>query len=356
LDTGSVEAVDQAVWQCATCNACGLNCPRGIDIIDVVKAVRRYEIGGDRIPEPLSAPLESLEANGNPWQGLPANRLDWAREIKVPAFAPEHDYCLFTCCTTAYGSSPAQIKRKGAQALPQLLATAGITFGTLGPDENCCGDPADKMGADQTFGGLVHKNTELMVAAGVKKILTTSPHCLHTFKHHYAGLKGVVAFEHYSELLARLVTEGRLNPTQPINLTVTYHDPCYLGRHSGIYDAPRRILGRLPGVTFIEMANNRQQSVCCGGGGGGAWGNGDARQQLGPLRVQEAMKLGVEVIATACPYCIRMLDAAVEDLGVADRIAIRDLAELLWSSMAATIESETEENAGVSVDQEVCHV
>ena len=356
LDSGTVQSVDRAVWQCVTCNACGLNCPRGIDIIDVIKAVRRFEISSDRIPEIFKPPLDSLSANGNPWEGLRANRLDWARDLVIPAFASEHEYCLFTCCTSAYDSSPTQSTSSAARALPQLLLSAGVSFGTLGTNESCCGDPADKIGADNIYASLVRKNTDLFLGAGVNKILATSPHCLNTFRHHYDKLKGVVVSEHYSELLDRLVAENRLKPTRNIARTVTYHDPCYLGRHNGIYEAPRRILRSIPGVTLIEMANNKQNSNCCGGGGGGAWNDGFGHQQLGVPRVQEALDIGAEVIATACPYCLRMLDTAIAELGVEDRIAVRDLAELLLASISRTHKTGTDKVVEVSADQEVCHV
>jgi Fe-S oxidoreductase len=356
LDTGTIQTVDQAVWTCATCNTCGVNCPRGIDIIDVIKAVRRSEIGSGRIPASFRPPLDSLAENGNPWEGLPANRLDWSRGSAVPNFTPEHAYCLFTCCTSAYGLSPTQVNRKAVQALPQLLQVAGVSFGTLGTAESCCGDPAEKMGADSTGATLVQKNSDLFLEAGVKKILTTSPHCHHMFKHHYADLKGVIDSEHYSELCDRLIAEGRLRPSRQVNTIVTYHDPCYLGRHNGIYEAPRRILKSIPGLTLVEMVDNRQNSRCCGGGGGGAWRDGRPHDRLGVQRIQDALSTGAEVIATACPYCIRMLDAAIADLGVADRLTVYDLAELLLASIKTKDEKDTDEIVDVSVDQEVCHV
>ncbi len=153
----------------------------------------------------------------------------------------------------------------------------------------------------------------------MRKILTTSPHCLNAFKKNYAGLDGIDGIEHYVELLDRLIAEGRLIPAGAIAYTVTYHDPCYLGRHNGIYDAPRRILQSIPGITLVEMSNNRNRSLCCQGGGGGAWNDDLPPQGLGVLRVREAFDTGAGVIATACPYCIRQLNDAVEKLGVKDQ-------------------------------------
>jgi Fe-S oxidoreductase len=352
LETGSEQTIDQAVWNCVTCNACGVTCPRGIEIIDVIKAVRGLNVAGGRTPPSLAAPLDSLKASGNPWGGVPANRLAWAGDRSLPAFAPEHEYCLFACCTTAYDPG----NRNAGQAILQLLKYAGIAFGTLGSEESCCGDPADRLGANEIFSELALKNTDLFLQAGVKKILTTSPHCLNTFKNSYAGLKDTVAIEHYTQLLDRLLAQGDLRPAVEVPATVTYHDPCYLGRHQDIYEAPRRVLMKIPGLTLIEMASHRENSLCCGGGGGGAWGNYRLNQRLDVLLVKEALSTGAEIIATACPYCIRMLNDAVRTLGVEDRIAVRDLAELLLQSVMMKDEAKMTERVDLSIDREVCHV
>ncbi len=352
LESGTRESVDQAVWSCVTCNACGVNCPRGIEVIDVIKAVRWLNVASGRIPESFELVLDSLEDNGNPWNGVRAKRLEWAGDLDIPAFAPEHEYCLFTCCTTAYDPS----SREAGQALPQLLEYAGVSFGTLGTAESCCGDQAHKMGAAGIFSDLALKNTELFLGGGVQKILTTSPHCLNAFRNNYAELNGSIATEHYTELLDRVIEEGRLRPTLEVASTVTYHDPCYLGRHNSIYEAPRSVLRSIPGLTLVEMANHRESSLCCGGGGGGAWNDVPLSQSFGVLRVKEALATGAEVIATACPYCIRMLDDGVRKLGVENQIVVRDLAELLLESVVMSDQPNMVEREGLGRDQEVSHV
>jgi len=352
LETGTEASVDQAVWSCVTCNSCTVNCPRGIEIIDVIKTVRTLNVTGARIPASFKAPLDSLKANGNPWDGVRTKRLEWAAGLDLPAFAPQHEYCLFICCTTAYDPG----NRTAGRALAQLLEYAGIAFGTLGTEESCCGDPAHKLGADKIFSELAVKNTDLFLRAGVQKILTTSPHCHNAFKNNYDGLKGPVASEHYTELLDRLVAAGRLRPIREVAGTVTYHDPCYLGRHNGIYEAPRRVLQSIPGLMLIEMASNRESSLCCGGGGGGAWGEHSRNRPLGVLRVEEALSTGVEMIVTACPYCIRMLNEAVRALGVEDQIAVRELAELLMQSVMMDDEAKMTERVDLGIEREVCHV
>ncbi|MCP4688409.1 MAG: (Fe-S)-binding protein, partial [Desulfobacterales bacterium] len=366
LDAGTELDVDQAVWSCVTCNACGALCPRGIDIVDVMKAVRGRNVVAGRIPESIETPLISLEKNGNPWRGDPGKRVEWAEGLDIPEFARGHEYCLFTCCTTAYDPGAA----KAGRALPQLLREAAVSFGSLGAGESCCGDPARALGAGDLFAELSQRNAALFLRAGVGKIVTTSPHCLDAFKKDYPDLKGRVDCEHYTELLARLIEEGRLTPTRGIDqgidqetdretdCVVTFHDPCYLGRHNGVYDAPRRVLQSIPGLTLVEMFNAREGSACCGGGGGGAWRDAPSSrgESLAAARVQEAMSAGAGVIATACPYCIRILNQAVAEMGVGDRIVVRDLAELLWQSVERVDETASPGRVEARSDQEVCHV
>jgi Fe-S oxidoreductase len=325
-----------------------VNCPRGIELIDVMQAVRQFNVSGGRAPGLFEAPLASLKSEGNPWGGAREKRTEWSGHLNIPDFQPAHEHCLFTCCTTAYDPD----NRAASQALPRLLDKAGVSFGTLGTVESCCGDPAHQIGAPDLFSQLAQQNSDLFLHAGVQKILTTSPHCLNAFKHHYADLKDAVESEHYSELLYRLVEKGRLQPARALAYTVTYHDPCYLGRHNHIFEAPRRLLQSVPGLTLIEMASNRENSLCCGGGGGGAWSNVPPQQRLGVLRIEEALRTGAEVIATACPYCIRMLSEAIRQLGVQDQLVVRDLAELLLQSVMIKDEALMTEG----VDQEVCHV
>ena len=267
LETGSEETVDKAAWRCVTCNACAVSCPRGIDITEVIRSLRGLNVSSERLPASVAEPLDSLKANGNPWKGLREQRLAWTGDLDLPIFAQQKEYCLFTCCTTAYDPG----SRSAGQALLRLLTCAGISFGTLGGREICCGDPAHQLGAGDLASGIVSQNTELFAREGVRKILTTSPHCLNAFKNNYNGSAGSPAVEHYTELLDRLVSERRLRPLLEAAATVTYHDPCYLGRHIGIYEAPRRVLQSIPGLTLVEMADNQASSLCCGGGGGGAW-------------------------------------------------------------------------------------
>ncbi len=332
LDRSTNVSVDDASWTCATCNSCVEHCPRGIGITELIKSVRGHVVTAGSLPGSYNGAVQSLKANGNPWAGKKDNRLDWAKAAALPAYAPEHEYCLFNCCTTAYDTSAQKGSQKAGLSLLTMLDHAGVSYGTLGTKESCCGDLADKIGVADVAADLTQKNTQMFLEAGVSKILTLSPHCLNSFKKNYEGLKNL-ATVHATELLDELIQQGAIAPVNRVDLKVTYHDPCYLGRHSGIYDAPRRILEAIPGVALVEMQNSRERSFCCGGGSGGPWKQKVAKESLGEIRVKEALGTGATVIATACPYCIRTLNEAIAKLGVGNRIKVRDIAELLLESV-----------------------
>lgn len=327
-----LEESEEAVWNCVTCNTCVVRCPRGVELIDVIKAVRTVMVESGAVPENLRGVLGSMSGDGNPWQGRREQRAEWAEGLDVPAFTPEHDYCLFACCTLAYDPRNQRIGR----SVVQLLQRAGFSFGMLGTQESCCGDQARKVGADDVFQELANANVQLFRERGVRQMLVTSPHCLNAFRRDYRDLNGAVASEHYTQVLDRLLAGGRLKPAKAVDCTVTYHDPCYLGRHNGIYDPPRRVLQSIPGLELVEMPRSREESLCCGGGGGGAWAEHPPEQRFAVLRVREALDTGAQVIATACPYCTLMLEDAVKVLGVEDRIAVQDVAELLAHSVGMT--------------------
>ena len=194
----------------------------------------------------------------------------------------------------------------------------------------------------------------MFLEAGVSKILTSSPHCLNSFNKNYEGLKNV-AIVHSTELLDELVTAGTIRPVSKLDLKVTYHDPCYLGRHSSIYDAPRRILESIPGVKLVEMQNNRERSFCCGGGGGGAWKE-NGKENLSEVRIKEALATGAEVIATSCPYCIRTLNEGITKLGVGNKIRVHDVTELLLQSVDLSDITDKAQYRNMSISQEDSHV
>ncbi len=355
--TGTEQGVDAAVWDCLTCNSCGVQCPRGIDIIDVLETVRGINVREGRIPAHAAAPLSSLERHRNPWNRPGECRWDWTQGLRVPSFSAGMDHCVVNCCTAAFAENPDDPGRRGAKALTRLMTAAKLSWGTLGRDETCCGDPARTLGNDVVFARFRDVNTRLFLSRGVRRLITVSPHCFHTFTRFYPELADRVVVEHYICLLDRLLAENRLVPRQETDRVVTYHDPCYLGRHNGIYDEPRRILTRIPGVKLVEMAAHRENSLCCGGGGGNAWRSEIAATDgLGARRVREALACGAEIIATACPFCARMLQSAVAALGVADRLAVRDVADLLFASTGLDIETQAGGAIPLKKEREASHV
>jgi len=344
--------VDQAASSCLTCNNCVDKCPRGIGIVDLVKSIRQQSMSGGYLPSFLKKPLDSLKKAGNPWGGQRADRNKWLGNIEIPRFSEDKEFCFFTCCTTAYDDTPQKNNTNAGLALVKLLEIGEVSYGSLGDDESCCGDQPEKVGADAINTELQKNNTLLFRRNKVEKLLTNSPHCLNSFRKNYEELSDEIETYHYTELLSDLIKKGRLTPLSKVEEKVTYHDPCYLGRHNEIYDAPRDILNSIPGLQLIEMQSNKSESNCCGGGGGGAWQILPVDENHGVNRVKEAIETGAKYIATACPYCIKMLNNAIETLGVQDTIQVRDVAELLLQSVEASfIAGHTE-----SANQEEQHV
>lgn len=311
------------LWNCVTCATCVLRCPRGIDVIDVMRATRAVMLEAGTFPETFRAPLASLRGEGNPWSGARADRTAWSKELGLPAFGPDAEYLYFTCCSQAYDAR----NRKVGHALSGVLAKAGVRFGVLGEAESCCGDQARKVGAEDVFQSLRDQNVELFRAAKVRKVIVASPHCLQAFRKDY---REAIELEpvHYTQLLARRLDEGALVFPGRVELKVTYHDPCYLGRHGGEYEAPRRVLRAIPGLELLEMPRSREASLCCGGGGGGLWMDRPFEQRFAVDRVKEAAETGASVIATACPYCTAMLEDAIKVLDLDEKLQVLDVAEL----------------------------
>ena len=318
------------LWRCTTCNTCRLRCPRDVGIIELVRSVRTMMHESGLIPKTLRGALANVATDGNPWAGSRADRNAWAKEI-LPAFDPAvHEYLLFGCCMPSYDAR----SRKIAQAAVRVLRAAGVTVGVLGTEESCCGESVRRSGNEELFGRLAEDNGALFARAGVKKILTLSPHCYHTFKNEYPEVGHKFEVVHITELMAELLRKGKLRLGKPLDVTVTYHDPCYLGRHNGVFDAPREVLAALPGVKVEEMWRTRQMSLCCGGGGGRMWIETKVGERFGDLRVPEAVAVGATVLTTACPYCVNMLESSRVSLDLEDKIQVKDLTELVAESLA----------------------
>lgn len=318
----------EALWLCATCNACVDRCPQGVEIVDLVRTIRMLIAETGAAPKTLRAVLGSVQSYGNPWSGEPAARMDWARDAAVPAFDGTQRYACFTCCTQAYDARNTRVAR--AQA--KVLAAAGVSHGFLHAGERCCGDAVRKTGAETAFQHLAAHNVAALDAAGAKTLLVSSPHCLNTFRKEYPALGGTWQVRHVVEVLQDAVRSGALALRTPVPLKAVYHDPCYLGRLNDLYDAPRDVLDAVPGLTRLEFARHHGDQVCCGGGGGRLWMEAPVEERFAVLKMKEAVALGADAVVTACPYCISMFEDAKTALGL-DHIQVLDVAEVAAAAL-----------------------
>jgi len=277
------------------------------------------------IPPSLKPIAGSLHAQGNPWSGDRTKRVDWMKDVEVPAFSDSTEYFLSVCCTSCYDVRSQKIARSVVKA----LKAAGVSFGIIGNEESCCGESIRKIGDEQLFQNLAKSNINLYNSKGVKKIIVTSPHCLYTFKNEYPDLGGEYEVYHYTEILARAVSEGKLKLSGDAVGPVAMHDPCYLGRHSDVFDQPRDLLAAMPGSDVKELSRHRKNSLCCGGGGGRVWMETRAGERFAELRIAEALDAGAATLVTSCPYCITMLEDSCNVMGKADQLKVMDLAELI---------------------------
>jgi Fe-S oxidoreductase len=320
----------EELWDCTTCSTCYSRCPKQVNPMEAIVAMRSAIVEKGKIHPNVKTALESTFRNGNPLKMSREDRGLWAKDLQVKAFAEGGaEYLYYVGCTPSYDPRG----QKVARALVQVLGSAGVDFGILGNDENCCASEVRRLGEAGLFEALVEENTGMFKELGVEKMFTISPHCFNVFKNEYrsieAGSKFSAQVQHYTQVLAGLVKDGRLKFNGVFEKKVTYHDPCYLGKHNGIFDEPRRVLASVPGVELIEMDRSREKSLCCEGGGGRMFLEGtNPGTRLAQLRVKEALDTGAEVLATACPFCLLTLDEAVKHLNAEDRLRVLDIAEI----------------------------
>lgn len=328
---GLVDFEGEDTWTCATCRACVARCPRGVAIIDIMRALRNIvaEMGAGHLPDSLRVTLKNIAGTGNPY-GEPADkRTDWVSEGQGPSPATEAEVLYYSCCVPAYDPSV----RRVARATASVLHKAKVKYALAGERENCCGESVRKSGNETLFQKLARNNIAAFTETGLGRIVVTSPHCLYTFKNEYPQLGGEFEVIHYTELMAELLKEGRLKPTRPVEARVTYHDPCYLGRHSGIYDAPRQVLQSIPGIELVEMPDHGPDSICCGGGGGRIWMETRKGERLSDLRLDQAADTGATILAAACPYCILNFEDSILTTDRLGRIVVKDISELVAQSL-----------------------
>ena len=320
---------DDVVWSCTTCGACMQECPVDIEHIDTIVDLRRSLVMGEsRFPAEAGALMRNLESQSNPWGVPQQQRTDWADGLGVPVVngtAPE--YLYWVGCAGSFDDRA----KKVARAVAELLTAAGVDYAILGPREACTGDPARRMGNEFLFQTLAEQNIETMNGAGVKKVITNCPHCFNTLRNEYPEYGGDYEVIHHSQLLADLVRAGRLTPTEPVEALVTYHDPCYLGRHNDVYQAPRDVLAAVPGMKTVDMPRREKNGFCCGAGGSRMWLEESIGKRINVERMDEAASTGADTVAVACPYCVIMLDDGAKARGEATKVL--DIAQIVRASL-----------------------
>ena len=328
---GLVDFEDEDVWLCATCNNCVKRCPRGVEIIDVMRALRRAvtELGIAKIPDSLRITIKNISGVGNPLGEAEDKRANWAQDLDIKLHTEGTEILYFPCCIPEYDPSVQRV----ARATAAVLKKAGVDFGILGNRANCCGESVRKAGDEAVFKQLAQNNITALEEAGVRKIIVSSPHCYHALKNEYPRLGTSFEVTHVSQYLLELLKQERLKLTKEVNLKVAYHDPCYLGRHNDIYDEPREVLRSIPGLELVELADHREFSLCCGGGGGRIWMETKSGERFSDLRLNQALETGAKVLAVACPYCMLNFNDSVLTQDKGDLIEVRDIAELVQEAL-----------------------
>jgi Fe-S oxidoreductase len=328
------------LWSCTNCGACVEECPVDIEHIDHIDGIRRHQVLIESaFPVEAAGMLKNLENKGDPWGMGQTRRAEWITELdfEIPVvegkIEPDVEYLFWVGCAGALEDRA----KKTTKAIATLLHTAGVKFAVLGPAETCTGDPARRIGNEFVFSMLAQQNIETLNAAAPRTIVASCPHCFNTLAREYPQLGGTYEVIHHTQLLAKLVQQGRLTPVTAVQETVTYHDPCFLGRHNKVYTPPREIIEAVPGTTATEMHRCKNRGFCCGAGGARMWMEERIGKRINTERIEEALALSPDTISTACPYCLVMLGDAIAAKKAsgeaADTLEVIDVAQLLARSV-----------------------
>ncbi|HUI01946.1 MAG TPA: (Fe-S)-binding protein [Acidimicrobiales bacterium] len=325
------------LWSCLTCGACVEECPVDIEHVDTIVDMRRYEVLMEsRFPSEAGLMLRNIENQGDPWGLGAAKRTEWteALDFEIPVVSGtipgDVEYLYWVGCAGALDERA----RRATQATARMLHRAGVRFAILGPRETCTGDPARRLGNEYLYQEMGKANIATLEEVGAKKVVASCPHCFNSLSREYPDLGGNFEVIHHSQLLGHLVAAGKLAPGA-MDAKVTYHDPCYLGRHNRVFDEPRAVLGAIAGLEQVEMQRCRERSFCCGAGGSRMWMEEHLGKRVNVERTDEALGTGADVVSTACPYCLIMLDDAVRAAAREDDVKVLDLSQVVEASLQA---------------------
>jgi len=326
------EHLAEILYTCTTCKNCAEQCPMKFapDIVDWIVGARSDMVEKGKIPPRVARFFEAVYGYGNPFKQLRSDRVAWANGTKK--YAPGDEYLLYVGCLGSYDENG----QKMARSLVDILNASGVSFGILGGEEECCGNEIYMLGETGLFQNLVEKNSQKFKELGVKKIVTLSPHAYNTMKNNYPAFGGNFEVYHYTQILNDLIKKNKIKPSRA-KAKVTYQDPCFLGRYNNIYDEPRQILQSIPGIELVEMERNRRDAFCCGGGSGNFVTDLLAGSADSPARVRarEAYETGADTLAVACPSCLTMLTDAVKAEDLDDKLAVKDISQILKELLSA---------------------
>jgi Fe-S oxidoreductase len=317
----------EAVWACTSCGACIDICPVGNEPMrDILEIRRHLVLMENNFPEQLQTAFRGMERTANPWNIPPEQRLEWAEGLNVPTVIenPTAEWLWWVGCAPATDVQA----QKTARAFARVLNAGGVKYAVLGPQERCTGDSARRSGNEYLFAELATSNVETINRAAPKHIVTTCPHCLHVLKNEYPAFGGNYNVIHHTQLIQELLNQGRLKlDSRRFHNRIAYHDPCYLGRYNGVFEAPRKAL-QTAGVDLVEIPRHRAKSFCCGAGGAQMWKEEEeGTERVSANRVMEAHATGAEILTVGCPFCLSMLGDAARDAG--DKIQVRDVVEII---------------------------
>ncbi len=327
---------DETLWACRTCGACMQECPVMIEHVPTIVDMRRYLVMNEaRVPAAAQGALENIEMRGHPWRGTTLTRESWMEGFDdVPIFDGSQEYLYWVGCSGSLVERNMPI----TQSVFRLLRESGASFGVLGQEETCNGDPARRLGNEYLYQILAMQLVETFKAKNVQKVITNCPHCFNTFRNEYPQFDGHFEVLHHTEFLQQALEDGDLTPRHSVGTSVTYHDSCYLGRMNGVYDAPRQIIEVLPGVDLTEMRRSQSRGLCCGAGGGNMWQEEIGERRVNHVRTEEAVGTGADEVISNCPFCIQMFEDGAPAIQPDEEGRIRpfDVAELLERSVLGT--------------------